>query len=47
MPKTASSTANVFFIALKGLAVLAELALVAAVVYGAATAVRYWPSISV
>ena len=42
-----SSTVNVFFLALKGLALVAEAALIAAVVYGAATAIRYWPSINV
>lgn len=47
MPRTASSGANVFFLALKGLALFAEAALIAAVVYGAVTAIRYWPSINV
>ncbi len=47
MPRTAASTVNVFFLALKGLAFVAEAALIAAVVYGAATAIRYWPSINV
>lgn len=48
MQKTASSsTVNALFLALKGLAAVAELAMVAGVVYAAATAARYWPSINV
>lgn len=47
MQNPASSTASAFFLALKGLAVVAQLAMIAGVIYAAATAVRYWPSISV
>jgi hypothetical protein len=44
---TSSSTADVLFLALKGLAAVAELAMIAGVIYAAATAARYWPSINV
>lgn len=43
----ASSVENSFFLALKGLAVVAELALLVGVVYAAAMALRYWPAIGV
>lgn len=48
MEQTASSpTANTLFLALKALAAVAELAMIAGVVYAAVTVVRYWPSINV
>lgn len=47
MQKNASSTADAVFLALKGLATIAEIALVSGVVYAAAMAARYWPSIGV
>lgn len=48
MHQTASSsTVNMLFLALKGLAAVAELAMVAGVAYAAVTAARYWPSIGV
>lgn len=46
--KTAhSSSTNAFFLALKGLAAVAEIAMIAGIVYAGATAARYWPSIGV
>ncbi|HLO64612.1 MAG TPA: hypothetical protein VK165_16765 [Azonexus sp.] len=47
MQKHASSLADGIFLALKGLATIAEIALVSGVVYAAAMAARYWPSIGV
>lgn len=43
----ASSAENSFFLALKGLAIVAELAMLAGVIYAAATAARYWSVIGV
>lgn len=47
MQKNGSSIADGAFLALKGLATAAEIALVSGIVYAAAMAVRYWPSIGV
>ncbi len=46
-PPASASRIGAVFLALKGLAVIAELAMAAAVLYAAATAVRYWAHISV
>jgi len=43
----ASSVERGFFLALKGLAIFAEVALVGGVLYVAAMAVRYWSDIGV
>ncbi len=43
----AAPTADIVFLALKGLAAVAGIAIVAAVIYAAAMAARYWPSITV
>lgn len=47
MPSAPSQTAPVAFLALKGLATVAELAIAAAIVYAAAMAARYWSGIGV
>lgn len=47
MQTASSSTVNTLFLALKGLAAVAELAIVVGVIYAAVTAARYWPSINV
>ena len=48
MQKNASSfTAHGVFLALKGLATIAEIAIISGVVYAAAMAAHYWPSIGV
>lgn len=46
-PASPPDSGSALYLALKGLAVVAELAMVAAVLYAAVTAVRYWPHISV
>ena len=46
-PPTASSTANLVFLALKGLATVAELAIAGAIIYAATMAARYWSGIGV
>lgn len=47
MEKNASSSSTLYFLALKGLATVAELAMIGALLYAAATVLRYWPSITV
>jgi len=48
MPSPAASpTANLVFLALKGLATVAELAIAAAILYAATMAARYWSGIGV
>lgn len=44
---TSSSTVRALFVTLKGLAAVAELAMLAGVLYAAVTAARYWPTIGV
>jgi len=47
MKNLPSSATKGFFIALKGLATIAEIAIIAGIAYAAATAARYWPDIGV
>lgn len=48
MQKNASSPmTGTVFLALKGLATVGELAILGGVIYAAAMAARYWPSIGV
>lgn len=44
---TQPPAANTVYLALKGLAYVAELGMVGGILYAAWTALRYWPSISV
>lgn len=45
--KASPAEGHAVFLALKGLAYVAEIAMAAGVIYAAATAIRYWPHITV